>query len=402
MLALGLGAAPARADLGDDLERVERALGATEGQHVARLPPRLLERDQPSALALPPWALDPSRGECTTLVLLAPVPTQFVVRFHPWPGLPPALASSAGGLQVTRCGTQRIALLEVGIEMRSPRAVMHTLVAIGSARPAPLEQALPTRDTGPAAFISDGPPAARLPLAERLRRFELAARRDGAFAQGTQQLRTGRTEPLTLGVGCHRLFASGAEPGAYRLLLRDAAEREPTRLAPPESGELSQELCIVRERPFTVELEAPTEGAVVTLASARFALPSGLPGRFGPLVGERLSEALGATSAPSRLGVLVSSTIGAQGRTRLPRALPTGTCYLAAVTLLHGEASSMSIGVAAGAWSGQASSSSEVPGTRLSFCTDHSGQVDLDVEARGLGVAWLLLLFRAGPAEVQP
>ena len=90
-----LCAPSARADLGQDLRRVRRALAGQLQLEALRV--RLLERDDISALALPPWALDPSRGECTTLVLLTPVPTQFLLHVHPWPGLPSALGKPGQG-----------------------------------------------------------------------------------------------------------------------------------------------------------------------------------------------------------------------------------------------------------------------------------------------------------------
>lgn len=353
-------------------------------------------------LALPPWALDPTRGECTTLTLLAPVPTHFVVRFHPWPGLPSALASSAGAFQVTRCGTARIALLQVAVEMRSPRAVLHTLVAIGPAAPPPLETTLPARDTGPlAAEPASVAARQREPLAERLHRFETKAKLDGGRAVEALPLRPGSPERLALGVGCHRLLATTAEPEAFRLVLRDASEREPRRLEAAEGADVSQELCFARERSLLVEVEAPDANREIMLASARFPLPTGLPARFGPQIAERLTETLGASIAPGHLGLLVSSSLGAQGNTHLPRTLPPGSCYLAAVLPVHGEPNSLALGVSAGAWSGEAASTAAGLGSKLGFCVDRTGQVDLDVEARGLGVAWLLLLFRATPAEVR-
>ncbi len=292
--------------------------------------------------------------------------------------------------------------MQVAVEMRSPRAVVHALVAVGAERPPPLETTLPARDTGPlAAEAAPAPARPREPLAERLRRFETKARLDGGRALEALPLLPGRPERLALGVGCHRLLASTAEPGAFRLVLRDASEREPRRLEAAEGADVSQELCFARERSLLVEIEAPDPKSEVTLASARFPLPTGLPGRFGPQIAERLTETLGASVAPGRLGLLVSTSIGAQGHTHLPRALPPGSCYLAAVVPLHGEPSSLALGVSAGAWSGEAASTVTGLGTKLAFCVDRTGQADLDVEARGLGVAWLLLLFRAAPAEVS-
>ena len=131
--------------MGDDLARVRRQL-APQAQSEAQRP-RLLERGEVVPLSLPPWALDAARGECTTLVLLAPVPTQFLLHVHPWPGLPSAFASSAGALELTRCGRARASLLQAAVEMRSPRAVLHTVVSVGAQAPAQLIDSLPERSS---------------------------------------------------------------------------------------------------------------------------------------------------------------------------------------------------------------------------------------------------------------
>lgn len=384
------------------MARVERALAAQT--RVFELRPRLLEREDRIAVALPPWALDPAQGECTTLVFLAPVPTQLVLRMHPWPNLPSGAASSAGAIQVTRCGAERISLLDVRLELRSPRALVRTLVAIGASRPTPLEVTLPERDSGAVAEGPDpGPAPARAPLAARLRSFELAARQEGAIQVEARPLRAEGAESLRLTLGCYRLLATTSEPAAYRLVQGDADAREPLRFDANDAGELRRELCVARERVVAIAVEAPNGQPPPTLALARFPLPAGLPGRFGPELGERLAEALGATRAPTRLGLLVFSTLGAQGRTPLPRTLLPGTCYLAVAALVRGDASALSLAAVTGAWSGEATSSGpDAAGVRLGFCTGKSGQAALDVEARGLGVAWLLNLFQLGPAHEAP
>jgi hypothetical protein len=398
--------ASAFADLGDDLGRVRRGLAGQAQVDALRV--RLLERDDVVPIALPPWALDPVRGECTTLVLLAPVPTQFLLHVHPWPNLPSVLASSAGALQLTRCGRDRASLLELRIEMRSPRAVMHTLVAVGTEAPPPLLRALPERDAGPAAPLGDpGRAPARDPLDRRLQRFEAAERRAGA--QAVEQRAFGRDGRLrlTLAQGCHKLYASQEGGGpSYQLELRENETDAPRRLPASARGDVHHELCIARERSLWVSL-ATAEDATsssepqVALAISRFALPVGLPGRFGPEVAEAMALALGGVSAPGRVGPIVLATLGAQGRTPLPRPLLPRTCFVAVATALHGEARALSLGVRTGAKSAEATSSGDAPGPRLGFCTGKSGETELDVEARGLGVAWLLLLFQMGPAQAE-
>jgi hypothetical protein len=367
------------------------------------LRPRLLERGEVTPIALPAWALDATRGECTTLVLLAPVPTQFLLHVHPWPGLPNAFASSAGALELTRCGQARASLLQALVEMRSPRAVLHTLVAVGPPSPTRLIDSLPERDAGNAAPVGDpGPPLPRSPIADRLRRFEVLAREAGAVAVETRLLPTQGYVRLVLEPGCHRLFATSNDSGEpYRLLLQGADDREPQRHEASEDGDVAHELCTVRPRPLLVSVEGPQVEPDRQLAMARFPLPQGLPGRFGPAGAEHLLRALGGSTAPKKLGTLVFASLGAQGRTPLPRSLLPQTCYLAVAAAIHGQPSAISLGVEAGTASGESSSAPGAPGPRVSFCTGRDTRVELDVEARGLGVAWLFGLFEVGPARVE-
>ena len=394
--------------MGKDIARVRHGLASQQQTEALRV--RLLERDDVTPVALPPWAIDPARGECTTLVLLAPVPTQFILHVHPWPGLPGVLASSAGALQLTRCGRERASMLQMLIEMRSPRAVLHALVAVGSAPPAPLLEALPERDTGPAAPPGDpGPAPPRPALAERLQQFELSQRQGGALSVETRALPRSGWLRLSLAPGCHQLLVAQPQAAAdYVVELREAEHDEARRLEPSERGDVREELCTARERPIWLALEVPEKDRRASasepepqVAVATFPLPLGLPGRFGPEVAERLARALGGSHAPRRVGPVVVATLGAQGRTPLPRRLLPNHCYVAVATALHGETRALSLGVQAGSDSAQATSEGDAAGPRLGFCTGMAGTVELDVEARGLGVAWLALVFHMGPARSE-
>jgi hypothetical protein len=387
--------------MGDDLARVGRQLAAQAQNEAQR--PRLLERGEVMPVSLPAWALDAARGECTTLVLLAPVPTQFLLHVHPWPGLPSAFASSAGALELTRCGRARASLLQAWVEMRSPRAVLHTLVSVGEQAPARLIETLPERDAGSTAPAGDpGPPLPRAPLAERLRRFDELAREAGAVAVEARLLPGQGYVRLVLEPGCHRLLATtntSSEP--YQLLLQSPEASEPERYDASDEGDVAHELCTVRPRPLLVSVRSQTSEAERQLSIARFSLPRGVPSRFGPDAAERLLEALGGSSAPKALGTLVASSLGAQGRTPLPRRLLPHTCYLAVAAAIHGQPSAVALAVEAGTLNAQSSSSEGEPGPRVAFCTGRDAQVALDVEARGLGVAWLFGLFQVGPARVE-
>jgi hypothetical protein len=396
-----LGASQARADLGDDLARLKRALAGQTRSDALRL--RLMERGDVTPIVLPPWSLDATRGECTTLVVLAPVPTQFLLHIHPWSGLPSVFASQAGAVQLTRCGHERVSFLQVLVEMRSPRAVVHSLVAVGAAAPPPLTSSLPQRDPGPAAPAGDpGPAPAREPLAERVRRFEETAHNAGATAVETAVLPSQGYVRLMLEPGCHRLLATANDAAPrYTLLLGESDDDTPERLEADEDGDVRHELCTARARRLLVSLDTTPPDAERQLTVAHFPLPVGLPRRFGPELAERLVLALGGGSAPRKLGPLVMATLGAQGRTPLPHALLPQTCYLAAAAVVHGAAQALSLGVRAGATNAEATSNADEPGPHLGFCTGRSGQVELDVEARGLGLAWGFFLFQMAPARPE-
>jgi hypothetical protein len=400
---LAVGPREAHAELGHDLERA-RAAFVRRGR-VEPLKFRLLERGDVTPVVLPPWAFDSAVAECTTLLFLAPLPTQFVVHLQPWPDLPTQLASGAGALELTRCGRERVSLLGVAIEMRSPRAVVHTLVGVGPEAPPPLSFTLPERDPGSGAAPGDpGPPPAREPLDERLRRFEQSARGAGATAVETSLLASPGYVRLALAPGCHRLLASGVDGAPPYVLLLAETERDPDkseRVAASESGDVSRELCTVRPKRYLISLETKPVDAERRLAVAHFPLPVGLPERFGPELAGRLLESLGGSAAPQKLGPLVAASLGAQGRTPLPRALLPQTCYVAAATTLHGAVQALSLGARFGTGRAEATSGPAQPGPHLGFCTGRDGHVELDVEARGAGVAWLFALFQTGPARPQ-
>lgn len=404
MLALScsLSAARARADLGDDISRLTRALSQQTRVEVTK--PRLLERGDQLPVVLPPWALDDKRGECTTVVLVAPPATQFVVQMHPWPNLPSALASSAGALQVTRCGKDRVSFLQFVLELRSPRAVVHTLVSVGSGAVPALATTLPERDAGSTALPGDpGRSPTRAPLAERVARFASQNQLAGATKVDTSLLPQPGYVRLTLEPGCHRLLATApnGSPSFALLLREDAAGAQDRRLEAGENGDVTYELCTALPRRVSVAVDAEPSTVERKLSVARFALPLGLPGRFGPDMGERLVQALGGAKAPKRLGPLVTTTLGAQGHTVLPRSFLPHTCYLSTVVVAHGTPVALTLAAQTGSRVSEASLSEQQRTPRISFCTGARSEAQLDVEARGLGLAWQLFVFQMGPARPE-
>jgi hypothetical protein len=77
LLAVALGAATdgARADLGNDVERLVLAYSAFG--HVMRRPPRLIERGDALPIVLPPEVLEPGTTKCATLIMIGTTGTHF-------------------------------------------------------------------------------------------------------------------------------------------------------------------------------------------------------------------------------------------------------------------------------------------------------------------------------------
>lgn len=367
------------------------------------LRPRLLERGDIVPIVVPPWAIDTARGNCTTLAILAPPSTQFVLHLHPWPGLPGAVASSAGALQVSRCGKDRISMLDLRLEMRSPRALLLARVAVGRAAPPSLTATLPARLSGPQSPSQDpGPLPARESLGLRLAHFEAGAAGNGASATETARLASAGPARLTLEPGCHQLLATAEDPSPRgRLLITEGDDPQPLRVEPDDNGDARYELCTLRTRRLQVALEADGDDVEETLALGHYPVPSGLPERFGPELGERIVQALGGSTAPRKLGTLVFASLGAQGLTRLPQTLLPGTCYVAVVVTVHGAAQTLSLGARAGAKNAEAVVNDGAPGAHLGFCTGTSPQAELEVEARGMGIAWLVTLFQTTRARAE-
>jgi hypothetical protein len=399
--ALALNAGSAHAELGQDLERVKQAWsGQTRSE---ALKPRWLERGDVIPIVVPPWSIDTARGNCTSIVIVAAPSTQFVLHLHPWPGLPSAVASSAGALQVTRCEKDRVSLLDLRLEMRSPRAMLYARVAVGRTPPASLASTLPARLTGPASpSLDPGPAPPRESLAARLAHFEAAAAGTGAGATESARLAAAGPARISLEPGCHRLLATAEDPSPRgSLLITEGDDTQPLRVEPDDNGDARYELCTLRTRRLQIALEAEGEDVEETLAFAHYGLPSGLPERLGPELGERLLQALGGSTAPRKLGSLVFASLGAQGLTPMPQSLLPGTCYVAAVVTVHGSAQTLSLGARAGATHVEADVASDQPGAHVGFCTGTSPLAVLEVEARGIGVAWLVTLFQTTRARAE-
>lgn len=400
-----------RADLDDDVRRLDAAW--SQSGEVTRMKPRLLERGDIRPLLLPRDALGPASEECTTVVVLGSVSMSFVLRFLPargalyWPEGEHPEQSIAGAAQLVRCGARRAMLERLAVEMRSPRGVIEVLVARGARPFPPLLRTLASREPGPIAPIGiSGPRPVSPPLTDRLRAVEARAVRDGALAVDRRWYHAAQNGAgeidVRLSEGCHRLDLLGApaeDPTSSVDIDTDLVEvgsGDVIAADHTESSDASVELCVGTASAFRLRFVGALPGLPVVLASTRFALPSGLPPRFSPQQKAKMAEALRQYHGPELTSSPVYASLGVSGVTLLPIELEPGSCYLAAVSAVRGEASGVALSVEVGPFQGENRSAPGKDGTTLAFCARGADHALIDVEARGAGVSWLLGLWPAG------
>jgi hypothetical protein len=133
---------------------------------------------------------------------------------------------------------------------------------------------------------------------------------------------------------------------------------------------------------------------------ARWDLPSGLPDRWEPHVAARMAEAIWQNHNRSLGGTPVHESLGIAGVTAVPIEIEPFACYVVAAAPVRGQPLGLDLAVAAGRQHGQNHGDSEVAGTSLAFCNDASDRALIEVEARGIGLVWLLAVWQTGRVPI--
>lgn len=412
-LVLGTAAWPtlAHAELGDDVSAVVTANQAYG--KVVRLKPRLLERGDALPLPVPVELLDAKDPSCTSVALLTVPGVHFAARFTTLDPSAPSSAfpesSSAGALELSRCGADKPYLASVLVDMRSPRALLEVVVSNSPSGGPKLHSVLPNRDPGVELALGDpGPRAAPPPLAERLRRLTERANRQSASNvrrdpwpaadDGTGSV------PLVLDAGCHELtlLAEPAGPGAVPDVDAElVAHDDNQRLAVDRAEDADASLSVCFGGPTVVELRfmgAPPRGAL-QIVHARWDLPSAVPSAWGGDVRARLASVVRTQRVRLDRSPLYGS-LGVQGSTELPLEVEPGACYTAVLAPLRGEVRALSLAVRVHA-SGEATRSAlDSGGTAVSFCARGARRATLQVDSQGANLAWIVGVWPAGRAPL--
>ena len=406
LLLVVLHAAPARADLGRDVDQLTLAWSAFG--HVTRLEPRLLERGDVLPLVLPVASLDPKTASCATLAVLGTSNMQFLLDPGRRAGHAPVEwpeGSLAGVLEVTRCGPSKPALAALAIEMRSPRGVLEFLLLSSAEAPPPLTLVLPDRDPGPIAqTVSSGPRPVVAPLAVRVRALEERAAREQAVELTTLDLTAGAmgmgSTLLTLAPGCHRfdLLGEETERRATDVDL-EIAELESNAVLASDHGESSDGdalVCVAAATPVNVRFGGVAPNAKLSLVRARWDLAPSLPARWPSEARAHMSGVLRSERRALGSAPLVDESLGVQGDTLWSVEVEPGACYFALAVGLHGDAAALSIAAQTARKVSQNRVDPDVPGVGVSFCAGAERRALLEVDARGLGLTWMSAVWEVG------
>jgi hypothetical protein len=402
-------AALAKSDLGADV----KALGAARAVygHVVHLKPRLLERGEQLPLAIPPELLSPKEASCTTVTVLGVEEQHFVLRFSEFdPGAPSTAfpeSSAAGAIEVTRCGASKPFLGDMSIELRSPRGVLETLISNAPAGVPPLLEVLPNRDPGSELPLGDpGPRPALAPLADRVRRLEARAERDGAlgFEREESLARDDGSggAVLALKAGCHELTlldetppVLGVPPSDLDLELVDESGGTALAVDRAEDADATGSICLGAPSSIELRFVGAMPNAHLLLTHAHWDLPAGVPTSWGPEARARLAH-LARISHFSAKKAPIYESLGVQGTTELPLEVEPDACYTVLVAPLRGEVQSLSLSALAHAPDEAPRGTADASGSAVSFCANGAAVATLEVDGRGTSLAWLLAAWETG------
>ena len=400
----------ALADVREAATRVEeewRRAGAV----VSRGQPRFLSEDETVAVTLAP-----AKESCTTLALVG----ARGMSFHAKVIDPPEdeeraehAASIAGVLEIVRCdkdGESEGEIRRISVTSDAGRGAIETVVARSGGKLPPLEAVLPERTGGPLPPPLEPGGLPPLPPPEkRAEVAELRAERDGGRTSGKREAWVAGADGsgeghVMLEAGCHRLELFAVDPRTSRSSRRfrldlDAelrGEESETVLARDrtDAPDARLELCVGVATSGNVVFAGSPPNAPIVVSHSSWAIPERLPLTWGREVRARMAAAMLARhlSAPTSEAVFLAE--GPSGMTPIPLTLEPGACYFAVVGIDHGHGRGIGLRAMVLARMTADDRSNSDEGALVSFCARDSDHARLEVDARGVGVAWALALFR--------
>jgi hypothetical protein len=397
-------AAPLRADLADDVEKLRAAWSRTA--RVTVLSPRFPVPGEATLIALPVASDGHASDDCTTVAVLGAASTTFAVRLGGTvEGAPTEsfLPSVAGAVHLVRCGADRASLGVIGIQMRSPRGVLETIVASSERPPVELRAVLPHRDPGAVPPLPGaGAPPAPAPLQTRVQAVEREFSMSGVVALSKRFAPTDATGsgqiPIDLAPGCHHIAVLAVSPETTEVPQDVDAElawingtiASFDRTDSPDAALMA---CTGERRLGVLAYGGSMPGVPVYVITGRTDLPNGLPSELGPDARARMAKGLAErhVTIPNREPVYES--LGVMGLTELPIEVEPGQCYVALVSTIQGDSKFLSLGIDAPGIRARTHSDDPDSALASSFCAGSNDHAKLEVEAHGRQIVWVAALW---------
>lgn len=318
--------------------------------------------------------------------------------------------SRAGVARLVDCGGGALSLdadkRRVEVSIARGRGAVE-IISATYAKPLPsIEVVLPTRAVGPVG--TDEASAGALPLAPQAARLARARRGDqldGASTITPVSLSASDTGSgavlLELESGCHRVHvladakvgvAADVDAEARRnddgvLLRRDRSHAPDARLA----------FCLGEAETVEIRFAGAPEGAKVSILTAHWPIPEGVPSTWGAEAQAGLAWALHRRRAPSPKRAPIFQSLGAPGTTVLPVQIEPNACYLSAFSLARGVANAGRLTAIVGHQVLYDDASDLTRSSAVTFCAGpHDTHARLLVDVRSRDAWWVTALWRIG------
>ncbi len=388
---------PAYASEASDLLGRVRDEWAKRGIASHKLASRFLLDDEALQIRLPDRGVAP----CGSLVAIGPRTMSFALQ-DAVDNVEDARIPSVGGVAaIGTCDLKRLS--RVRVSASAGRGAIEFVFTAGPTAAPPISSWVPER-TGTVVFLPQDPgsPPALPLLTERVASANRRAKERTGVAKEGQE-----TELSALGAadwnvrlepGCHRFDVLGeAHAGSSTRHELDAELREPDdgrSLARDrtDSADARLEHCVGEETQATVVVSGSANTKVSILHHA-WALPPHLPVHWGAPIRARIATLLHARNLSLGRGRISAATRGISGRTHFAQTIRRGSCYVAIVASEGEPGRGLGLRAQVGGVDFADERGVLDQSAAVTFCAGRHGLATFEVESRGSGSAWMLMLI---------
>jgi hypothetical protein len=248
------------------------------------------------------------------------------------------------------------------------------------------------------------------PAEERARRADARGVTESAHVAAhvvgdAEQDGNGRLE-LELEPACHEIEVFADAGARVRRLDLDAELRDDNDVVlardRTEAADAHLFACVGEPTSSAVTFVGAPPRASIVLAHSTWPLAESLPNVWGATARARMAAALRSRHLPPPASRPVYLTQGVAGETSLTAPVLPASCYVATVAVTQGHARGIGLRAIVGRTEANDDRAPGDEGGAVAFCTTTERTVRIGVDARPVGVAWGLALFRVLVRKAAP